>query len=95
MLLKTIDQKKKNAQPESCEFSLIWGPNEDYSPGNGLSAPRNCSEEERGGQILVTRDACSQAHVLAEGCCQSPGADVSINDFNAFLDVRRCKTLGL
>ena len=37
----------------------------------------------------------SKVHILAEVCCLSPGADVAVNDFRAFLDMRRCKNLGL
>ena len=36
----------------------------------------------------------NQAHILAEGCCQLPGADVSVNDISAFLDIQRCMKLG-
>ena len=43
--------------------------------------------------ILVTGDECSQAHILAEGFCQSPGAGVSVNDFCAFLDIGNDKQL--
>jgi len=65
--------------------------------------PRNCSKEIRGEVsiyvVLVWRgrggDMCSQVHILAEGCCPSPGACVAVNDFSAFLDMRRCKNLGL
>ena len=42
--------------------------------------------------ILVKGD--NQAHILAEGCYESREADVSVNDFSAFLDRRRCKKLG-
>ena len=53
MLLKTVDQKKKKAQPESCEFSLIWGQMRTVAwEMDSQIAPRNCSEEERGGQYI-------------------------------------------
>ena len=39
----------------------------------------------------VKRAACSLAHIVAETCWYSPGADVTVNDFSAFLDMRRCK----
>ena len=59
-------------------------------------ALRNCSKEQSGGKVSVTYDLsegrmCSQAHILAEVCCSSQGADVTVNDFSAFLDTRRCK----
>ena len=49
-----------------------------------------------GGKVSVTYDfgevgTCSQAHMLAEAVCQSCGADVTVNDFSAFLDMRRGK----
>ena len=34
------------------------------------------------------------AHISVEGCCWSQGAHVSVNYFNAFLGMRRCKKLG-
>ena len=37
---------------------------------------------------------CSQAHILAKACCWSREADVAINDFSAFLDMRRYNKLG-
>ena len=46
--------------------------------------------------ILVKGDRCgNQADILAENCCQLPGADVSVNDVSAFLDIQRCMKLGL
>ena len=66
---------------------------------------RNYSSKVRGEVniyvVLVKWGTCRQAHILAEGhcqsqesCCQSQGADVFINDFSAFLDMRRCKKSG-
>ena len=44
--------------------------------------------------ILVKGDTCNQAHIFCRRLyCSSRGADVSVNDFSAFLDVRRCKNL--
>ena len=61
-------------------------------------ALRNCSSEIRGEVsvygILMKGDARSQAHMLAEECYWSLGADISVNGFSAFLDRRRGKKLG-
>ena len=59
-------------------------------------ALRNCSKEV-GVKVSVIYDVseggtCTQAHILAEACCQSRGADVTINDFSAFIDMRKCKS---
>ena len=42
---------------------------------------------------LVKGVKCSQAYILVEGFCQSQGADVSLSNFSAFLNLRRCKKL--
>ena len=58
-------------------------------------ALRKCSKEAKG-KVKVIYDfseggTCSQVHILAEACCQSQRADVTVNDFSAFSDVRRGK----
>ena len=80
------------------------GQNEDYILEDSLSdALRNCSEEVSGEAgmyvILVKKDKDNQANILAEGSCESQegycwsrGAGVSINDFSAFIDMRKCKS---
>ena len=40
---------------------------------------------------LLKGECMNQALILTEGRCQSQGVDISINDFKAFLDRRRCK----
>jgi len=57
---------------------------------------RNCSKEDGGERsvlyiILVKWGTCSQAHVLAEACSYSRGADVTMKDFSTFIDMGRCK----
>ena len=41
----------KNAQPKSWELCFTWGIAKDNSLGMCLSAPRNCSKEERNQNI--------------------------------------------
>ena len=36
----------------------------------------------------------NQAHISVEGCYQSQGSDISVNDFSAFLSMGQCKNLG-
>lgn len=66
-----------------------------------ISSPialRNCSKEVGGGGRYICDfgegGMCSQAYISAEGPCWSQRADVSIKDFNAFLDLRSCKNVG-
>ena len=40
---------EKNAQCESCELSFIWGKNEGYSPGDGISDSSENLLQRRGG----------------------------------------------
>ena len=37
---------------------------------------------------------CNQAHILVEGYCKSQGTDILVNDFSAFLSMKRYKKLG-
>lgn len=75
---------------------LYIEPNENYSPGDSLSALFNFSKEvveEVSINILVEGDTGNQAHILAKDHCYSRGTDVSIDEISDFLDVRRCKKL--
>ena len=92
----------KNAQCESCELSnnIIWGKMRSIAQETASQkALRNFSKEVGGRSVLyisiMKGDTCSEARILAEGCCLSRGADVSVNDFSAFLDMRRYKNLDL
>ena len=63
-------------------------------------ALRHCSKELGGSQNICDLGK-GEVHAIkhfAEGCCScpkdcccSPGADVTMNEFSAFLDTRRCK----
>lgn len=58
--LKVLTEKKKNAQHENCELSS-------FGDKIGMIALKKVSQIAlRNWQIH-----CSQAHILAEGCCQS------------------------
>ena len=57
----TLVDLKKIAQYESCEFSFIWGQNEDCSPRNSASESSEKLQQEvqgRGRQVLQQK-ACS------------------------------------
>ena len=58
-------------------------------------ALRNCSKEEVAeGQYTRFGEGefqCSHALTLRKVFCQSPGADVTMMGFSAFLDMKRCK----
>ena len=88
---------KINAQCESCKFSFLWGKGKRTLAQETVCqrALRNCSEEV-GEKISIIYDfsegaTWSQPPILAEACCRSRE---SVNDFNAFLDMRRCKKFG-
>ena len=91
---------KNNAQHESCELSFLSGKGKRTITQETASqkALRNCSEEV-GEKVSIMYDfsegdTWSQPPILAEACCRSREADVCMNDFNAFLDMRRCKKFG-
>ena len=95
----TVDGKKK-AQPESCEIHFIWGQMRTIAQETACQiALRNCSIEVREDVsihvILVKGHMWNEAHVWQKVVSShSRKADVSVNDFSAFLDMRRCKKLG-
>ena len=65
------------------------GQKEDYSPGDSISDSSEELLQRGGGKVSIIYDfseggTCSQAHILAEACCWSRGADVT-DDFSAFL----------
>lgn len=62
---------------------LYIEPNENYSPGDSLSALCNFSTEvveEVSINISVKGNTCNQAHILAKDYCYSRGIDVSIDE---------------
>ena len=93
-----MSTKKINVQCESCELSFIWGKMGTIAQETKSQIVlRNCSREVGGwGEVSIIYDfseggTCCQAHVLAEPCCYLRGTDVTVNDFSAFLDMRRSK----
>ena len=71
------------------------GHNEEYSPGDSISdSSENLlqkKQRQRSAYCSETRGTYDQTHILAEGYCWSQRADVTFNDFTAFLDMRRYK----
>ena len=55
---------------------------------------RNCPKEVGGMLVYLwfwwRGSLCNQACIFAEGFCSSRGADVTMKEFSAFLDTRRC-----
>ena len=88
-LISLVD---KNSWELCVKFYL--GQNEDCSLRASERALRNCSKEV-GGEVSVICDfsegVCVQSHMLADAGCWSQGADVTINDFSAFPNMRKCK----
>ena len=58
-------------------------------------ALRDCSKKLGGGAniyVLLVKGVHAIKHTsFAEGLCYSQGTDVTMKDFDAFLDMRRCK----
>ena len=80
---------EKSAHCECCELSFIWGKLRTMGQETAFQiALRNHSKKVGGSSVLYMNlvkggGMCSQVHILAEACCSSWGADVTINDFNA------------
>ena len=92
-------KKKERKMHKSCKWSLIWDKMRTIAQETAFQiALRNCSKEV-GGKVSVIYDwevkwrggMCNQAHFFGSGLLLAWGADVTSNNFSAFLGVGRCK----
>ena len=77
--------------------------NEDYSPGDSISDStkklfqRGIGESQYIHVTLVKGNTCNEARIFCSfllvsiRLLQSQGADITMKDFSAFLDMKRCK----
>ena len=90
----STEKKEQNIWELGLNYYL--GQNKDDSLGSSISdSPEKLLQIGRG-EVSVTYDFSEGgymqwAHSLAEACCLSGGAGVTMNDFSAFLDTRQCK----
>ena len=86
--------KKKKVE----SYVLLGDPTEDYSPGNSLSALRNCSKEvrEEPEYLGVFTKNKQTKHVFEhqKTTANHKNQTSQVNNFSAFLCIGRCKSLG-